>query len=172
MAFLAPKSCLDLLVSLSKVMNPQLTLINVAEADLLYTVALAAMKQWKGSTAILESWSAEQLSKMKPRVVYSRHKTCLAKFLMFSLGIFALWTYSLSVSRKGFTQDTQCNKCRNKRATHELGIKGCVCGESCLPTFLFLWLEMAVIKRSPSFGEYLVFPCRLFGLERGTFLEI
>lgn len=52
MAFIALKPCLDLLVSLSKVMNPLLTLINVAEADLLYTVALAAMKQWKGGTTI------------------------------------------------------------------------------------------------------------------------
>jgi len=72
---------------------------------------------------------------------------------MFSMGIFALWAYSLSVSRKGFTQDTECNKCRNERTACQLSIKGSVCGESCIPILVFLWLEMAVVSTLLSRGD-------------------
>lgn len=48
MAFVALKPCLDSLASSSKEMNLFITGIDVAVTDILYTAALAVMKQWEG----------------------------------------------------------------------------------------------------------------------------
>lgn len=72
MAFVALKPCLDSLASLSKEMNLFITGIDVAVTDILYTAALAVMKQWEGITLLAGRLSAEQFSKRRPGVVYSR----------------------------------------------------------------------------------------------------
>lgn len=97
-----------------------LTPINVAVADVVYTATLTATKQWEGVTVLagrvcLQSNSARG-GQEQYIAVCGRYEACVAKvvdILTFTKGIFALWVYKLSDSRKGCTQGTEVNKYRH-----------------------------------------------------------
>lgn len=81
---------------------------------------LTATKQWEGVTVLavrvcLQSSSARG-GQEQHIAVCGRYEACVAKvvdILTFTEGIFALWVYSLSDSRKGCAQGTEVNKYRH-----------------------------------------------------------